>query len=448
MTVQPPASAPLRIAVIGAGVSGLSAAWLLSQRHRVTLYEADARLGGHSHTVDARLGARAVPVDTGFIVYNEPTYPNLTAMFAHLGVETVKSDMSFGVSLDHGAFEYSSRSPLSYLRHPAILANPRMWAVAREVIRFYRTGPAQMRALADAGLSLGEFLDRCGYDPVFQRDHLLPQAAAIWSCSVHEIADYPATAFVEFCDSHGLMNFLDRPQWRSVKGGSRSYVEKLSRAVGHGVRAGRAVRSVRRLPSGVAVTDAGGREDRFDRVLVATHADQALRMLAEPTAEQRHVLGAFRYSRNLAVLHTDAAMMPVRRAWWSSWNYLGRTGDHSEATVTYWMNKLQRLRTSTPMFVTLNPPERLALKGELRRDVYEHPIFDAAAIAAQKRLWPLQGAGGIWFAGSYFGSGFHEDGLQAGLAAAEQLGGVRRPWTVKHESGRIHVTPALEEMAA
>jgi predicted NAD/FAD-binding protein len=450
MSLQSSASPqrPLHVAVIGSGVSGLSAAWLLSSRHRVTLYEGEQRLGGHSHTVDARVGGRTLAVDTGFIVYNEPTYPNLTAMFAHLGVATVKSDMSFGVSLDHGEFEYSSNSPRSYLLQPEVLANPRLWAVMREVVRFYRTGPRQMRRLADAGLSLGEFLRACGYGEGFQRDHLLPQAAAIWSCSVHEIADYPAQAFIAFCDTHGLMRFGGRPQWRTVAGGSRAYVRRLVEAIGPDVRLGRAAVQVMRGADGVTVRDSSGQEARFDQVVIAAHADQALAMLEAPTMRERRVLGAFRYSRNLAVLHTDPVMMPRRRAWWSSWNYLGRTGDHSEATVTYWMNKLQVLESEEPVLVTLNPPERLALKGEVRRDVYEHPIFDCAAMSAQEELWSLQGHGGVWFCGSYFGSGFHEDGLQSGLAVAEQLGGVRRPWRVKDESGRIRLAAPLLEAAA
>ena len=209
---------PLRIAVIGSGISGLSAAWLLAKSHDVTLYEKDARLGGHSHTVDAKVGGRTLPIDTGFIVYNERTYPNLTAFFAHLQVATASSDMSFGVSLDGGRFEYSSNSVLSYLKDPRILANPRFWTVLREVVRFYKTGPATMRRMAGQGLTLGEFLNAFGYGREFQEDHLLPQAAAIWSCSIHEIRDYPAAAFIAFCDTHGLMSFSDRPRWRTVVG--------------------------------------------------------------------------------------------------------------------------------------------------------------------------------------------------------------------------------------
>ena len=434
-------SRPLRVAVVGTGVSGLAAAWLLARQHEVTVYESASRLGGHSHTVDAPDGRGLVPVDTGFIVYNEPTYPNLTALLAHLGVGTVASDMSFGVSLDHGAFEYSSNSVASYLRHPEVLANPRFWAVIREVVRFYRTGPRQMRALVSEGLSLGQFLDRCGYDPAFQRDHLLPQAAAIWSCSVHEIRDYPAAAFVAFCDSHGLMRFADRPRWRTVAGGSRAYVARMAEAFAGRLKLGCGVTSIRRARDDVLVRDASGGIERFDQVVVAAHADQALRMLEAPTAQEQALLGAFRYSPNLAVLHSDVRMMPRRRAWWSAWNYLGRSGEHAEATVTYWMNKLQRFDSREPLFVTLNPPAKMALKGEVAREAFEHPIFDGAAMAAQRRLWSLQGANNTWFCGAWFGAGFHEDGLQAGLAVAEQLGGVRRPWSVADESARIFLGP-------
>ena len=439
--MTPASLRPLRIAVVGTGVSGLAAAWLLSRQHEVTVYESASRLGGHSHTVEAPDGGGSIPVDTGFIVYNEPTYPNLTALLAHLGVETIASDMSFGVSLDHGRFEYSSNSVASYLRHPQTLASPRFWSVIREVLRFYRTGPRQMRALAAEGLSLGEFLDRCGYGAAFQRDHLLPQAAAIWSCSTHEIRDYPAAAFVAFCDSHGLMRFADRPRWRTVAGGSRTYVERMAQAFAGRVRLGCGVRAIRRFDDEVRVWDSTGEVSSYDHVVVAGHADQALRMLDDPTPQERSLLGAFRFSRNLAVLHSDARMMPKRRAWWSSWNYLGRTGDHAEATVTYWMNLLQRFETADPLFVTLNPPEAMTLRGEVCREAYEHPIFDGPAMAAQRRLWSLQGARNTWFCGAWFGAGFHEDGLQSGLAVAEQLGGVRRPWSVPDESGRIFLGP-------
>lgn len=450
MTSRFTASSPrLRIAVAGSGISGLSAAWLLSRDHDVVLYETATRLGGHSHTVTAQIGQDKTPVDTGFIVYNERTYPNLTAMFEHLKVDTAKSDMSFGVSLDDGGFEYSSNSAVSYLKDPSILVNPRFWTVVREVVRFYKTGPAEMRRLADEGLTLGKFLDVCGYGREFQEDHLLPQAAAIWSCSIHEIRDYPATSFIAFCDSHGLMSFLDRPMWRTVVGGSRSYVQAIARDFRGEIRTGAGVSAIRRGQGKVRVVDTTGGEDVFDHVVVASHADQALAMLSDADADERALLGAFSYTRNEAVLHTDTVMMPRKRNWWSSWNYLGHTGDHSEATVTYWMNKLQPLQTNADLFVTLNPPSRVALRGEITREVYEHPVFDDRAIRAQQDLWSLQGARNTWFCGAYFGHGFHEDGLQAGLAVAEQLGGGRRPWSVKNESSRIALsTPGRRSLAA
>lgn len=442
-------SPALRIAVVGSGVSGLSAAWLLSQRHQVVLYEADERLGGHSHTVEARLEGLTAPVDTGFIVYNEPTYPNLTALLRRLDVPTVQSDMSFGVSLDGGRFEYSSNRLSSYVRDPSTILNPRFWSVLREVVRFYMTAPAAMRALADQGLSLGQFLDACGYGRAFQEDHLLPQAAAIWSCSVHEIRDYPAAAFIAFCDSHGLMRFAGRPNWRTVAGGSRSYVEAILRDFSGEVRLATPVTRIRRPGGLVEVTDAGGQTDRFDAVVMAAHADQSLRMLADPTPREQALLGAFRYTPNTAVLHADRRLMPKRKVWWSSWNYLGHTGDHSEATVTYWMNRLQDLPVKTDLFVTLNPPSSMEIRGEIRRDHYHHPYFDHGAINAQKQLWSLQGERGVWYCGAWFGAGFHEDGLQAGLAVAEQLGGVARPWRVADPSGRIVVTePFREPLAA
>lgn len=438
-----PASPPLRIAVVGSGISGLSAAWLLGKAHDVTLYEKEGRLGGHSLTIDARVGDRDLAVDTGFIVYNERTYPNLTALFAHLGVATAASDMSFGVSLDKGRFEYSSNSVVSYLKDPRILINPRFWTVLREVVRFYTTGPHAMRQMVSEGLTLGQFLNRCGYGREFQEDHLLPQAAAIWSCSIHEIRDYPAASFIAFCDTHGLMSFSNRPIWRTVVGGSRAYVQTIARSFAGEIRTRAGVTAITRHDGKVRVRDASGGEDVFDHVVIAAHADQALAMLTDPDEEEARLLSSFSYTRNEAVLHTDPVMMPKKKNWWSSWNYLGHTGDHSEATVTYWMNLLQPLATDQDLFVTLNPPGRIKLEGEIARHEFDHPLFDARALIAQDLLWARQGARNTWFCGAHFGHGFHEDGIQSGLAVAEQLGGVRRPWSVEGESARIPAARVL-----
>ncbi|MBP7565880.1 MAG: NAD(P)/FAD-dependent oxidoreductase [Burkholderiaceae bacterium] len=429
---------PLNIAVIGSGISGLSAAWLLSQRHRVTLLEADNRLGGHSNTVDVPTGDGAVAVDTGFIVYNEPAYPNLTAMFAHLGVRTQATNMSFGVSLDGGALEYAGTDLRSLFAQPRNLVSPRFWSMLRDLVRFYR------RAAGDAArlglLPLDTYLDQMGYGQAFRQDHLYPMAAAIWSTPAELIGQYPTEAFVRFCENHHLLQMTGRPAWRTVDGGSRRYVARLARAVTDRVHRDLPVLEVRRDSQGAQLrTREGWMPERFDDVVIATHADQALRLLPDASAQERRLLGAFAYSRNHAVLHSDPALMPRRRAVWSSWNYLADRQRPGAPCVTYWMNRLQHIPDQTPLFLTLNPvvpprPEHL-----IRTEIYEHPLFDAAAIRAQRELWSLQGWRRTWFCGAYFGSGFHEDGLQAGLAVAEALGGVRRPWSVPCESGRIHL---------
>ncbi|PXA86969.1 NAD/FAD-binding protein [Caulobacter sp. D4A] len=444
-------SSPSRqhIAVVGSGISGLSAAWLLSKRHEVTLYEADERLGGHANTV--RVGEAAV--DTGFIVYNEPNYPNLTALFAHLGVETVDSDMSFGVSLDDGALEYSSSNLLAQKRN---LVNPRFLRMLLDVMRFYRAGARDARALRDDGFCrLVDYLDAQGFGRAFQEDHLLPQAAAIWSTSLADIREFPAGAFLRFFDNHGLMLPIDkRPIWRTVAGGSARYVAAIAADTDGEILLSRPVRRIDRQPDHVTIEDGAGEVRRFDQVVIAAHADQALAMLARPTSEEAALLGAFRYSRNRAVLHRDRALMPRRAKAWASWNHVGRRraeGRDGEGAggVTYWMNRLQPLPGQDPFFLSLNPDRA---PGQVLHDqVYEHPLFDGAAMAAQASLWSLQGARRTWFAGAYFGSGFHEDGLQAGLAVAEQLGGGRRPWTVADPSGRIvlgKAAPAQPELAA
>jgi len=420
------------IAVVGSGISGLSAAWLLSRRHDVTLYEADDRLGGHANTVEID----GVAVDTGFIVYNELNYPNLVALFRHLDVPTVDSDMSFGVSLDHGALEYSSNALLAQKRNAL---NPRFLKMLLDVTRFYRNGMRDLARLEDEGpCRLDDYLRQQGFGQGFAEDHLLPQAAAIWSASIQDIREFPAAALLRFFDNHGLMLPIDkRPIWRTVDGGSRSYVSRLAADFKGETLLQRPVRHIARGPDGVTIEDATGQPRRFDQVVIAAHADQALAMLSRPSAAETTLLGAFRYSRNRAVLHRDPTLMPRRKAAWASWNHVGLRAGAGEGGVTYWMNRLQPLTSQDPFFLSLNPGHDPATGETLHDQVYEHPLFDGAAMQAQRRLWSLQGANRTWFCGAYFGSGFHEDGLQAGLAVAEQLGGVHRPWLTPDPSGRI-----------
>ena len=437
----------LRVAVVGAGISGLSCAWLLSQRHEVQVFEADGRIGGHSHTVDAPCGSLQVPVpvDTGFIVYNEPAYPNLSALFRHLDVPTRASDMSFAVSLNDGGLEYAGTDLNGLFAQRGNLIRPRFWGMLRDLMRFYREAPRDAAECGD--LPLDDYLDARGYGRAFRDDHLYPMGAAIWSSSAADIGRYPVAAFVRFCENHGLLKLTDRPVWRTVDGGSREYVRRLVRGFEDRVHRDEPVIAVAREADGVRLrTRRGAWTASFDHVVLATHADQSLRMLTAPTAAEQRLLGAFPYTRNLAVLHRDPALMPRRRAVWSSWNYLAGQGDDTfqlPPTVTYWMNRLQphlpQGRDASPLFVSLNPSVAPRPEHLIRTDVYEHPRFDAGAIAAQRELWSLQGRQRTWFCGAYFGSGFHEDGLQAGLAVAEALGGVRRPWTVAGESDRIHL---------
>ena len=436
----------LKIAIVGTGISGLSAAWLLSQRHDVTVYERADRVGGHSNTVLAKVDGHSIPVDTGFIVFNRKTYPNLTALFDLLKVPTERSNMSFAVSLDDGAFEYSGSGLSGLFGQPHNLLRPRFWSMIFDVLRFYRSAPYDIEWSDDRQISLGEYLDRVGYGAAFRNDHLLPMASAIWSAVPKSMLEYPAAAFIRFHDNHGLLQVRNRPTWETVVGGSRNYVKYLCASFADRIRLNAGVRDVHRMPDRVIVTDAHGYSETFDHVVMASHANETLAALADPSPREKRLLGSFRYSRNLAVLHTDESLMPRRRAVWSSWNYIGSLADARDAVcVTYWMNRLQNLGTKTPVFVTLNPPRPPRAAALLHSEVYDHPIFDAKAMDAQQRLWLLQGKRNTWFCGAHFGAGFHEDGLQAGLAVAEQLGGLRRPWQVPNESGRIVLSAKATE---
>lgn len=425
------------IAIVGTGVAGISAAWLLSESHDVTVYEQDRRIGGHSNTVTVRRGADDVAVDTGFIVYNEVTYPNLTALFDHLNVPTQVSEMSFAVSLADGNLEYSGGKLAGLFAQPRNVLRPRFWSMLNDLQRFYREAPRDLVLLDGIHTTLGDYLDAGRYGAAFRNDHLLPMAGAIWSAPAHSILGYPAASFIRFHDNHGLLKIRNRPQWRTVVGGSRVYVEALTRRYADRIRPSTGVRSIRRCGDRVEIQDSDGNTDSFDAVVIAAHADQALSILSDADEQERGLLGAFRYSVNRAVLHSDPALMPKRRAAWSSWNYIGRADQEGleSPMVTYWMNALQNIPTSQHWFVTLNP---LREPREIwHSERYEHPLFDSHAIRAQQQLWSLQGNRNTWFCGSYFGAGFHEDALQSGLAVAEALGHVRRPWRVENESGRI-----------
>ncbi len=438
-------SGRLKVGIIGSGISGLSAAWLLAKNHDVTVFEAADRIGGHSNTVTFKAESGEVAVDTGFIVYNEATYPNLTALFDELAVPTVTSDMSFAVSLNGGEFEYSGGTALGLFAQWSNVANPRFWSMMRDLLRFYRNAPRDLALMG--GISLKDYLHRSGYGRAFREDHLYPMAAAIWSTPAMEVGAYPAASFVKFCCNHGLLALWNRPAWRTVRGGSREYVARMTAGFADCVLLSTPVRNIRRLSDHVEVHDASGKIYMFDDVVVATHADQALRMLADPTEEERRILGSFRYSRNEAVLHGDTGFMPGRRAAWSSWNYVADRRvsdrqDQAKPSITYWMNKLQPLGSAPPTFVTLNPSRPPRAESIIATENYEHPVFDLATDRAQREIWSLQGSRKTWFCGAYFGSGFHEDGMQAGLAVAEDLGGVRRPWEVSQESGRIVRAPS------
>jgi len=433
----------LKVAIVGTGISGLSAAWLLSQRHDVTVYERADRIGGHSNTILASVGGRSIPVDTGFIVFNRRTYPNLTALFEFLKVPTQVSEMSFAVSMDGGELEYSGGGMSGVFGQRRNLMRPRFWSMLADLVRFYRQAPLDIGRIDDEHISLGDYLAKSKYGDAFRDDHLLPMASAIWSAPPAEMLSYPAAAFIRFHDNHGLLQLRQRPTWETVVGGSRSYVERLTSSIADRIRLDTGVRDVRRVANEIIITDSKGQSERYDHVVMGSHADQSLRMLADPSPGERDLLGAFRYSRNLAVLHTDESFMPKRRAVWSSWNYIGCRNPNAVidgVCVTYWMNRLQNIESDKPLFVTLNPPRAPRAGTLLHSEVYDHPIFDAKAMVSQRKLWPLQGERNTWFCGSYFGAGFHEDGLQAGLAVAEQLGDVQRPWQVPNESGRIVLT--------
>lgn len=420
----------MRIAVIGTGIAGNAAAWTLSQRYPVTVFDRELRPGGHSHTVSIDYQGTPLAVDIGFIVYNELNYPDLTQMFAHLGVETVASCMSFSVSADGGRFEWRGggndrwATGAGLFAQPGNLLSPSYLRMLAQIPRFCRQSVADLRSGRLAGLSLGDYFRQRQFSKRLLSDYLAPMGAAIWSAPASELLDFPAENFVAFFDNHRLLHY-DRPVWRTVKGGSRQYVERLQAPFKDHVRLGCAVTSIERTAHGVVVHDSHGRNESFDHVVIAAHSNQALAMLADASPREREVLGAIGYAPNKVYLHRDTRLMPKRRRAWASWNFLrwqceGRA--LNDVAVTYWMNRLQGIDQDKPLFVSLNPPFEPAPELTFGQYLCEHPQYNAAAFAAQKRLGEIQGQRHTWFCGAWTGYGFHEDGLRSGLAVAEALG--------------------------
>ncbi len=411
-----------RVAVIGGGISGLASAYFLRSRHKVTLYEAAGYLGGHSNTVDVTIGERTHPVDTGFLVYNERTYPNLVRLFTELGVRAHRSEMTFGVSLDDGETEWSGTSLDSVFAQRRHLVSPRFLGMLGDILRFNRNAESNLADARNSGTTLGELLERGAYGRQFREAYLLPMVASIWSETPRDALNFPAQSFLQFALNHGLLQLTDRPQWLTVAGGSRHYVDLLRSRLPD-VRIATPVRRVLRNNGLVEITTDGGTE-RYDAVVFATHAPTTLQLLADARPEERAVLAAVRYQPNIAVLHRDARLLPRRAKVWSAWNYLRRRSDEGAGPVcvSYLINKLQPVPFEEPIVVTLNPLVEPEATLEFARFSYEHPVLDAGALVAQSQLPGIQGRHQAWFAGAWTGFGFHEDGLKSALRVALDFG--------------------------
>lgn len=410
----------MRIAVVGSGISGLASAWLLGRQHAVTLFEAGAHFGGHTHTHDIERGGTRYGIDSGFIVFNHAHYPRLTQLFAELGVATQPTTMSFSVRNEASGLEYNATRLGTLFCQPRNLVAPRFLGMWRDLLRFYREAPALLDEPAP-GPALGAYLQAHGYGAAFRDEHLVPLAAALWSAPPGQVLGFPAQFVVRFMANHGMLRLRERPTWRVVCGGSAAYVGALRSRWKVSERLACAVRSVRREASGVLIESAAGVE-RFDQVVLACHSDQALALLRDPSESEREVLGAIAYQPNEVLLHTDTTVLPRNRRAWAAWNALVPRAAGGPCSVSYCMNLLQGLDAPETFIVTLNDAGTVRPETVLRRLRYAHPLYTAAAVAAQRRRQELQGRRRTWYAGAYWGWGFHEDGLRSALEVCRALG--------------------------
>lgn len=419
----------MKIAIVGSGISGLASAYLLQQQHEVVVFEKNATAGGHARTLEVESQGQTIAVDTGFIVFNNRNYPNLCGLFRTLNVPFHKSNMSFAASIENGGFEYSSKSIQGLFPTIRSMVEKKRWKMVSDYFRFSNYAKAYLKR--DGSLTLGQLIDASGVGDAFKRQFILPIGAAIWSCPLSSMLDYPARTFVRFFENHGLLDVNGQPQWLTVTGGSREYVKRVVAALGEGVvRCGASITRVERTADGVWVEDDNGKRERFDHVVMASHADESLAMLANPTADEKTILGVFRFQKNEAYLHGDARFMPNNKKCWASWVYqsLQSVDDAPSLTVTYWMNLLQGLDETVPLFVTLNPKTAPNASLIYNQHTYTHPIFDQPAIDAQGKLDDIQGVDRIWFCGAWTRYGFHEDGILSAVNVAKALG-VKTPWS-------------------
>jgi predicted NAD/FAD-binding protein len=416
----------MRIAIVGAGISGMGAAYLLHKNHDITLYEKEPRIGGHTRTLEVDYDGTKIPVDTGFIVCNDRNYPHLLGLFKQLGVAIEKSDMSFGISIDGGKLEWSAQSLLSVFGQRSNFVSPSFYKMLLDMRCFFKKAPQVLQETAT--ITLGQLLDRLKLGREFREHFLLPMGGAIWSCPTATMLEFPAQTFVQFFQNHGLLTVTDQPQWYTVTGGSREYVKKLTAPFKDKIRENCGVTNLRRVANGVEVTDAKGGVATYDNVILACHADEALAMLKDADETERRLLGSFTYQPNQVVVHRDSSQMPKRRNCWASWIYLrDMAKKENDIAVTYWMNNLQNIDKKHPLFVTLNPITPPKPELVFNTHTFSHPVFTKEAVAAQGSMPLIQGKGGVWYCGAYQRYGFHEDGLMSAVSVATKLGATV-PW--------------------
>lgn len=420
------------IAIIGSGITGLSAAWLLHNKYEITLYEKNDYLGGHTHTHDVEESDKQLAIDSGFIVYNEKNYPNLIGLFDRLNVQTQATDMSFAFSMNHGELEYAGSGLLGMFAQRSNLISPKHWLLLKEIVRFNKTAHSELNQLEKEksyDFTLADFLIKHKFTNDLKQNYLLPMGAAIWSCPVETMHSFPAFSFLRFFANHGLIDLQNRPQWRSVAKGSREYIHKMMPIIEDNITLKSGADSVIRNNNSVEVISKSINTS-FDKVIFACHADEALALLEKPSSKEQEILSCFNYQENSTYLHNDESLMPKRRKAWCSWNYLARSDKNSsdiQVTATYWMNNLQKLKAEKDYFVTLNPFTTIDQDKVIKKMTYHHPIFDRDAIEAQTQLECLQGQQNSYFCGSYSGYGFHEDALSSSVNVCEKLD-VIAPW--------------------